>query len=64
MKAYEKSDRGARRSSGHVLNDEGRRLLGVVVSAADDPQRSPPEVDAVSAQSGLAALSVGGSEST
>jgi non-heme chloroperoxidase len=52
VRAYGCSARGARRSLGrvsfgHVLNDQHRRLLGLVVSTADYPQRPVAEVDRV-----------------
>jgi hypothetical protein len=44
LKTYEASELGARRSFGHVLNDQGGRLVSVVVANADDLKR-PARVD-------------------
>jgi hypothetical protein len=39
LRIYETTTRGARRSSGQVLNDQHRSLVGVVIANADHLKR-------------------------
>jgi hypothetical protein len=47
LRTYAASVRGASGRSGHVLNDQRGRLIGVVVTDAEDAQRPSPKGDRV-----------------